>query len=277
MADRGSKRTITDSDTEEAIRPSAKRPKTAQLIENDVTRDVLVATIQHHVKEVAGQVGPRNHFTPSHEPRLTQVLAALPESTAVGDQADIVQPIQITMIGGTGGNGGNGVNGGGGGAGGEGRGPRLIENFFQITIRDSEPDGQVNPGIGRIAEGLGMIWDGIAEYGTSGAYLFERLEQSGLVRGVGFGDDGKKDPSRVCTAPVDIRAGGSAHSCLFPPQQGGRNYPSSLPICFPENLRLNLDCFSSESPFLVWEPKAIATGKSVIISTRESCQRALAS
>ncbi|KAJ7893297.1 hypothetical protein B0H14DRAFT_2559714 [Mycena olivaceomarginata] len=176
-----SKGTIADSGFEEPTALSPKRRKAESVVEKDRNivgnyrnRDVHegVATVQRCVKEVAGQVGPRNDFTPSREPRLAQVLAALPTSTAGGDQADLVQPIiqgitQITMFGGTGGNGGNGLGRGIGGGGGVGEGPRLNENFFgtQNVILYSDVSGQVNPGIGRIIEGLANIGDGIVEVG----------------------------------------------------------------------------------------------------------------
>ncbi|KAJ7893844.1 hypothetical protein B0H14DRAFT_828825 [Mycena olivaceomarginata] len=186
----GSKRTITDSDYNEPTTLSPKRRKAAQPIierrapsnrlheeghaekhrntlRNGRNREVHegVAT---RVEEVAGQVGPRNAFTPSRETLPTRVLAAL--RTAVGDPVDLVQPIfqgttQITIFGGTGGNGGNGVGRGIGGGGGVGEGPRLIFSGTQIIILDSEGGGQVNSGIDRIGEGLANIWDGVTEVG----------------------------------------------------------------------------------------------------------------
>ncbi|KAJ7898043.1 hypothetical protein B0H13DRAFT_1884435 [Mycena leptocephala] len=119
----GSKRTMTDSDSEEPTAPSPKRrnlqaidepklvieevqaEKDRNSLRNDRHRDVYegVATVQHRIEEVAGQA------------------------------------TQVTMVGGTGGNGGDG--GGIGGGGGVGEGPRLIENFFgQLCVHSSEGD-----------------------------------------------------------------------------------------------------------------------------------------
>ncbi|KAJ6534432.1 hypothetical protein DFH09DRAFT_1325322 [Mycena vulgaris] len=176
-ASTASKRTITDSDYEEPG-PPPKRRKAADnpnLAIEEVQAETVHNTLGHfrnrnihegvatRFEEVAGQVG-------SLGTRLPQVLAALNAGTAVGDQADLGQPIlqEITMFGGNGGNGGNGFDRGIGGDGGVGEGPRLqIENFSgtQIIIRYMEGGGQVNPGIGRIGEGLANIRDGVAEVG----------------------------------------------------------------------------------------------------------------
>ncbi|KAF7343500.1 ARID domain-containing protein [Mycena sanguinolenta] len=104
---------------------------------------------------------PRLMAAGRHAPRAT--------STAVHHEAAFVQrilqgAIPITMYGGIGGNGGNGTGHGRGGAGGVGGAPRLIENFSgQVIIQYSGDDGQVNPGIGRIMEGMATIRDGVAE------------------------------------------------------------------------------------------------------------------
>ncbi|KAJ7888921.1 hypothetical protein B0H14DRAFT_2692724 [Mycena olivaceomarginata] len=127
-----------------------------------------VGTVPHRVEKVASQVG-------SLGTRLPQVLAALTGGTAVVHQADLTQPVlqEITMFG------GNGI----GGDGGIGEGARiLIDNFSgtQIIIRYSEVGGQVNPGIGRIGEGLATIRDGIIEVGGQiGRFMDDLLRRLG--------------------------------------------------------------------------------------------------
>ncbi|KAJ7913770.1 hypothetical protein B0H13DRAFT_2326020 [Mycena leptocephala] len=165
-----SKRPIPDSDYDEPTGLSLKRRKAAEKptlsvgdAQADKDRNTL-GNVPHRVEEVAGQ------FV-SLGTRLTQVLAA---GTAVGDSVDGMQrtPPDITqfIVEGTGGNGGDGVGRGIRGIRGVGQGPSFQINEFsrtQIIIRCSEIGGQVNPGIGRIREGLASIRDGVIEAGRS--------------------------------------------------------------------------------------------------------------